>query len=281
MKTTKYLTVLFLLLFYCSSFSNSSYPFEVKVSGQGKHSIIFIPGFACSGDVWQETLDFFEKDFRCYTLTMAGFAGVEPQPNSTFNHWKSEIARYISDKKIIQPILIGHSMGGALAMAIAADYPDSISKIVVVDALPALAALTDPNFKTNENLDCSTAVHQFKDLSDESFYTMQKSSIPKMLANIEMQPSVLDWSMASDRETFARMYCDLYNTDLREKLSTITCPSLILLESYFINFNDAIEEQYTNLQSAQLEYANKGLHFIMYDDKEWYFSQLDEFIKVN
>ena len=209
---------------------------------------------------------------------MAGFAGIAPQPNITFDHWKTEIANYIISKKIEQPILVGHSMGGALAMAIAADFPDLIDKIVVVDALPALMALTNPDFKFDENLDCTPMVDQFKELSDEKFSEMQKGSMSMMMENAAMHETVLGWSLASDRETFAKMYCDFSNTDLRADLGNITCPTLILLESYFKNFKPAIEEQYKNLKTGQLVYANKGLHFIMYDDKDWYFAQLDQFI---
>lgn len=282
MKTKlKFFLALFLISFCTTSFSQNNYPFEVKITGQGEKSLIFIPGFASSGDVWNETLAQFENNFRCYTFTMAGFAGVAPQSNRSFEHWKTEIANYISSEKIAQPILIGHSMGGALAMAIASDYPGLIAKIVVVDALPTLAALANPDFKSDEDLDCSDAVKQFKEMSFESFYEMQKASMPMMIANAEMHDIVLSWSVASDRETFAKMYCDFYNTDLRLDLANITCPSLILLESYFINLKPAIEAQYKNLKTGQLVYANKGLHFIMFDDKEWYFRQLDQFISVN
>jgi pimeloyl-ACP methyl ester carboxylesterase len=103
--------------------------------------IIFIPGFASSGEVWNETKVAFEKEYTCYTLTMAGFAGVKPQPNPSFENWEDEIANYIKTNKIEKPILIGHSMGGGLALAIAADYPELIGKIVVVDALPCLSGL--------------------------------------------------------------------------------------------------------------------------------------------
>jgi len=41
-----------------------------------------------------------------------------------------------------------------------------------------------------------------------------------------------------------------------------------------------ITEQYSKLKTAQLEYANKGLHFIMYDDKEWYLNELKAFLKL-
>jgi pimeloyl-ACP methyl ester carboxylesterase len=256
-----------------------SYPFEVVKTGKGKQAIIFIPGFASSGDVWNETKAVFEKDFTCYTLTMAGFAGVNPQPNVTFENWKTEIANYIKTNKIEKPIVIGHSMGGGLALAIAADYPELLSRIVVVDALPSLSALMDPSFKSKKNNDCSPVVNQMTAMTDSQFYDMQKMGIPRLVENVSKQDLVVDWSLKSDRKTFAEMYCDFSNIDLRDKIAAIKCPSLILLESYFVNLKPAIEAQYKNLKTANFQYANKGLHFIMYDDTAWYLEQLTNFIK--
>jgi pimeloyl-ACP methyl ester carboxylesterase len=255
------------------------YPFEVVKTGKGKQAIIFIPGFASSGEVWKDTKTAFEKDFTCYTLTMAGFAGVKPQPNPSFENWKTEIANYIKANKIEKPIIIGHSMGGGLALAIAADYPELIGKIVVVDALPCLAALSDPSFKSKENNDCSSVITQMTAMTDAQFYDMQKKTMPRLLEDSSKLEMVVDWSVKSDRTTFAQMYCDFFNTDLREKTAAIKCPSLILLESYFINLKPAIDQQYKNLKTANFQYATKGMHFIMYDDKDWYLEQLSNFLK--
>ena len=233
--------------------------FEVKVTGKGKQTILFIPGFACSGEVWDETKSKFENSFTCYTLTMPGFASAKPQQNPTFKKWEIEIADFIIQNKMTKPILIGHSMGGGLAMAIAADYPDLISKIVVVDALPCLFGLMDPNFKPKETTDCSIMNLKLINTSKEDFYQMQKKSIPSLLADVSKQEMVVNWSVLSDRKTFAEMYCDFGNTDLREKISTIKCPSLILLEPYFNNFKPIIKNQYKNLKTANLKYATKGL----------------------
>jgi len=210
---------------------------------------------------------------------MAGFAGVKPQPNPSFENWKNEIANYIKTNKIEKPILIGHSMGGGLALAIAADYPELIGKIVVVDALPCLAALSDPSFKSKENNDCSAMVTQMTAMTDVQFYEMQKQTMPRLLTDASKLEMVVDWSVKSDRKIFAQMYCDFFNVDLREKISSVKCPTLILLESYFVNLKPAIENQYKSLKTANFQYANKGMHFIMYDDKDWYLGQLSNFLK--
>ncbi|MDF4222763.1 alpha/beta hydrolase [Maribacter sp. M208] len=281
MKNSLFSSIFILIITQTFGQTISEYPFEVKKSGNGNRTIVLIPGFACSGNVWTETKSVYEKDFTCYTLTMAGFADAEPSPNPNFENWKTGIANFISEKNIEKPILIGHSMGGGLAMAIAADYPKLIEKIVVVDALPCLAALTNPNFKHQENIDCSGMVNQITALPKEQFHQMQKMTMPQLIENKEMIETVVNWSIQSDRQTFAEMYCDFSNTDLREKIKGIECPSLILLESNFTSIKPAIKEQFKNLKSADLQYANQGLHFIMYDDKEWYFNQLENFITNN
>ncbi|CAA9200969.1 alpha/beta fold hydrolase [Flavobacterium collinsii] len=257
---------------------NKSYPFEVKISGQGKQSIIFIPGFTCSGEVWNETKSVYEKDFTCYTLTMAGFAEVKPQPNASFKNWEDGIVNFIKDNKIKKPILIGHSMGGGLTLAIASDYPKLIKKIIVVDAVPCMGAFGNPAFKSLENPDNSEKINSILSATDEQFRTMQKNSIYGLVTNKSKQELVLSWALKSDRKTLAEMFWDYANIDLREKLKNITCPSLILLNSYYSKSKPVMEEQFKNLKNVNLQYAGKGSHFIMYDDTEWYLSQLNNFI---
>ncbi|WP_430613627.1 alpha/beta fold hydrolase [Flavobacterium sp. JP2137] len=279
---SKYKITIIIFIFtalYVNAFGQSNnYFFEVQKTGEGAQAMIFIPGFACSGEVWNETITKFESEYTCYSLTMAGFSGVKPQINSSFNNWATSIADFIKDNNIDKPIIVGHSMGGVLALAIASDYPNLIDKIIVVDGLPCLSAIMNPSFKSNENNDCSSVVNQITTMSDEQFYQLQKMSIPQLLTDTAIQEKVVSWSVKSDRKTIAEMFCDFSNTDLREKIQNIKCPSLILLEASFINIKTNIEDQYKNLKTAHLQYANKGLHFIMYDDKEWYFTQINNFL---
>ena len=279
--TAKAIVIVFtvLILNPASKAKDNSYPFDVKISGQGEKSIIFIPGFACSGDVWNDTKINYENNYKCYVLTMAGFADADPQPDPTFSGWEKGIADFIKENNIDKPVIIGHSMGGGLALAIASDYPDLVSGIIVVDALPCISALMDPSFKSKENNDCSEIMSKTLSVSDEEFYETQKSSMPMMLADTSKQELVISWSVGSDRNTIANMYCDFSNTDLREKISGITCPALILLEPYFMNVKPLVMGQFTNLKTADIRFATEGLHFIMYDDKEWYDAQLKSFIE--
>lgn len=259
--------------------AQNTYPFEVKISGTGNQNLILIPGLSCSGDVWNETVARYNKVYKCYTLTFHGFAGVPPDDSANFNSWGTGVARYIRDHKIAKPVIIGHSIGGGMALMLAADYPELIDKIIVVDALPCLGAIQNPAFAVNPNPDCSSFVKRFQSMSDQQFYQMQKRTMPSLMADTVHLEEAVKWSVTSDRKTFAEIYCQFSNIDMRGQLSNIQCPALILLEGAFTGIKPAIADQYKDLKNAQLEYANRGLHFIMYDDPDWYFKQIDHFLK--
>ncbi|MCU0354958.1 MAG: alpha/beta hydrolase [Cytophagales bacterium] len=272
--------VAFLLLLASSSlFSQNQPPFQVAVTGSGQQSILFLPGYSCSADVWKETIAQLGKTHRCHTFTFAGFAGVAPQPNPTMHEWAKSIVQYVVTQKLEKPIIVGHSLGGVLALWIAAENPDKIGKIVVVDALPCLTALFNPNFKSQPTPDCAAMVGQFEKMDAETFRANQYQNVRMLVTDTAKAGTVAQWGLRSDRATLGKMYCDFANTDLREKIASVQCPALILLEANFKNYGTSMTEQYKNLKTAQIVYADKGLHFIMYDDPEWYMAQLQPFVK--
>ena len=181
-----------LVAFLASSFALAQdYPFSVVKSGTGKQAIVFIPGFACSGDVWKESVEVLKEDYTCYVLTMAGFSGVAPEKNPSFESWKMQIVRFIKEKNIEKPIL-----------AVAADFPYLAVKIVVVDALPCLMALTNPEFKSVPAKDCSEMINRITAMNEEQFAQMQRMSAASLTTDSSKFDEIVSWGLKSDRETF-------------------------------------------------------------------------------
>lgn len=58
----------------------TGYPFTVNTKGDGSQAILFIPGFASSGNVWEATMNALPANYKSYSFTMAGFAGVQLRP---------------------------------------------------------------------------------------------------------------------------------------------------------------------------------------------------------
>lgn len=254
--------------------------FSVQRIGNGRQAVILIPGFACSGEVWKNTVDTLQKDYSCYVLTMPGFAGVPPEKNPSFDNWAKQIIDFIQKENIERPILIGHSMGGGLAIYIASTHADLVKSIVVVDALPCLAAIYNPDFRPKEIKAEEFAELESKMLAmdDEQFRKQVCISAASLTSDSLQYGNLVKWSMSSDRKTYARMYYDYSNVDLRSNVKCISVPTLVLLEYPFKRISSLVEHQFSGLPMLEIEYAEKGLHFIMFDDWEWYIKQIVGFL---
>ena len=77
-----------------------------------------------SGDTWKTTVERYRDRFACHVITLAGFAGVPPIPSPLLASARTEIADYIRAARLDRPVIVGHSLGGTLALAIASDHPD-------------------------------------------------------------------------------------------------------------------------------------------------------------
>jgi N-formylmaleamate deformylase len=114
----------------------------VTVRGSGP-DVILIHGLDSSRGVWNGTLPAL-AGHRCHLVQVAGFAGVPVGGNAKgpiVGALATEIARYIAEARLIRPALIGHSMGGTIAMMVAARWPARVGRLMVVDILPAPAGM--------------------------------------------------------------------------------------------------------------------------------------------
>ena len=266
------------LLLSVSCLAAEGYSFRVIQQGAGKQTVVLIPGFACSGEVWQETVVAIKDSCTCYVLTMPGFAGVAPEAHPSFEEWKQQIIRFIEAEHLVKPVLVGHSMGGGLALAVAAARPDLLKSIVVVDALPCLSALYNPGFKNQTNLDCTAIVQQLLELDNAQFARQQYLSAANLTTDSLLCERLVKWGTSSDRRTYAQMYCDYSNTDMRPILGQVKVPALVLLEPSFQRIAPIVKEQFKDLRTLRLKYATRGLHFIMWDDWDWFIKQLKSFL---
>lgn len=275
MNTNRRIIILLLaLLAAMKTFSQEKPSFHIVITGNAPKSALLIPGFGCSGKVWDETVAQLSKDYTCYVVTFAGFAGQQAQDSPHLKTWVNDLAAYIIKNKLSHPVVIGHSIGGGMALWLAAAHPELVSKLVIVDALPCLAAVQSPGYKVQANPDCSSMVTRYTSMSDTLFRQIQEKTMPALCADTNMQKTLVAWSMIGDRKTMGQIYCEFINTDLRDTLARISCPVLVLLEPSFKRMDTVMQQQYAGLKNKQILYANKGLHFIMNDDKEWYLQQL-------
>lgn len=109
----------------------------VKEFGEGP-PLLLIHGFLVSSDEWREVIPYLAKDFRCIALDLPGFGRSAKPSASDFDYTLSGYASLIADLLVeldVAPCFVaGHSMGGAIAMQLAIEHPQTVSRLVVMDA---------------------------------------------------------------------------------------------------------------------------------------------------
>lgn len=274
MKNFKNLLSAFIIL--CAfSITAQNNPFKVDVVGTGEPILLF-PGFACTGDVWNETVIELSKNYECHVFTFAGFGDVPAIEKPWLPKIKEGVLTYISKNKLENPIVIGHSLGGALALWMATES-SSYKKLIVVDALPSTGALMMPDFKSEYMVYDSPYNKQVLEMNNADFENMASQMAGSMSSDKLKQLQIKDWMIKADRETYVYGYTDLLKLDLREDLSKINIPVTILAatEPYGLEMaKSTYDTQYNALGEYTIEFANGSSHFIMYDQPKWFLENL-------
>lgn len=120
----------------------SSRRIAVDTIGSGR-DVVLIPGLGAGPGVWNKLVGAV-GGYRWHRVHVRGFAGLAAGANAKgelLDPLADEIARYIAERRLASPPLIGHSMGGTLAMLVALRHPASSGRVMVVDMLPSAAAL--------------------------------------------------------------------------------------------------------------------------------------------
>jgi pimeloyl-ACP methyl ester carboxylesterase len=110
---------------------------HVAVRGEGP-DVVLINGLSASRSVWNSTVAAM-PGYRVHMVQILGFAGTAPGGNARGKvaaGVAEEIARYIAANRLGRPAIVGHSMGGSIAMMLAARYPQQTGKVMVVDMIP-------------------------------------------------------------------------------------------------------------------------------------------------
>ena len=135
--------------------------------GSGKN-IIILHGFLGSSDNWRQIAKLFFSDYKVHLIDLRNHGNSFHDPVHNYEVMSNDVIEYIKDKKLNNSILIGHSMGGKVALEIASKIED-LSRLVIVDIAPrdyigdhqdVLNALKQANL-----LECNTITECDKELS--------------------------------------------------------------------------------------------------------------------
>jgi len=275
-----------IMFFHCSSAQTT---FRVQVIGNGA-PMILIPGMSCSGDVWKSTVIHYQDKYQCHVLTLAGFAGVPPVQDDAFlDHVKNDVIEYIKENNLKKPVLVGHSLGGFIAMWVASEEPNLVGKLVIVDALPYLPAAHYPNMTPQVAYPFATKLKErIIAQPDDQYKAAQKYNFRTLITDTATANAAGIWGVNSDKTTVAECTFEMQTIDLREEIQKITAPTLVFAtwignqqEQTHDGVGEIFKAQYYLLKNYKLVIEDNARNFVMLDDPQVFFDEMDKFLSGN
>jgi len=261
---------------------------RVTVEGQGP-DVLLIPGLGSSQEVWDATAERLRATHRLHRVRIAGFAG-EPAGGNAAGEVVApsveEIAAYIRTNRLERPAVIGHSLGGAAGLMLAARHPDLVGRVLVVDSLPFYSLIFNPA-ATVETVRPQAGM--MRDMvasqTDAQAAAAQPAIIARMMRSEADRPAAVAAMLASDRGVVSRAMYELMTTDLRPELAAVRAPVTVLY-AYDAAYGVPAEAvdglfggAYSSLQGARLSRIDSSLHFIMTDQPEAFAAAVDTFLR--
>jgi pimeloyl-ACP methyl ester carboxylesterase len=266
--------------------------FHVRIDGP-EHpvgDVILIPGLSSSPEVWDGLTDQLKGRYRVHRIHVQGFAGAPAEDNATgpvAAPVAEDLARYIAEQGLNKPAVIGHSMGGTIAMMLAARHPDSVGKLMVVDMVPFMGAMFGPPGTTAESVTpVADQLYAAQTTGPEDQYRQQAAAAITGMINTEsLRAGPLQDAAASDRAVSASAFRELVVTDLRPELARITAPTEVL----YVKFNDPrmtpgitdaiYQASFATLPGAKLTRIDDSAHFIMLDQPARFAAEVNAFLE--
>ena len=104
--------------------------------GAGTPSLLFLHYFAGSSASWSEVMSHLQQTAHCIALDLPGFGDSEPIDDRTVEAAAVVIAEMICQLDLQRYSLIGHSMGGKIALALASTQPPGLQSLILLAPSP-------------------------------------------------------------------------------------------------------------------------------------------------
>ncbi|ANC80769.1 alpha/beta hydrolase [Pseudomonas putida] len=250
---------------------------SVQVEGAGP-DVILIPGLASSREVWAGLATTLRQQYRLHLVQVAGFAGSPAVPSvdgRVAAPVAEAVADYIRSQHLEAPAIVGHSLGGEVALMLGARHPERVGRLMVVDALPFYTLLIDPT-ATAETASAQAGTVRSAMLAAPAVQAeaMQRAAIDRLAKTAAVRPALVDAALRSDRQAVADATHELMITDLRPELGDIQAPLEVVYayDSMYGIPADSVDatfvKAYAGARGVTFKRIDGSFHFIMLDQPQ-------------
>jgi pimeloyl-ACP methyl ester carboxylesterase len=261
----------------------SSVSLRIKQWSTGNEACILIHGFGEGAYIWDNFAPSIAKLFRTLAVDLRGHGDSSWDPRGEYDveGYVADVIQAIDALGIEHFVLVGHSLGGEIALRIAAARPESVIGLVIVDFGPDL----NPEGTDRVLTDFNDSIRRWDSLSEYGAWLQDRRPL--------VSPAIIkDLSLGALRahpDGGYRLKCDpaLGTAKIREKsaamlwkmIAEISLPVLVLrgIASAVLP-RDVAEKMEKALSNGRLRTISNGGHGLVVDNPQEFADALHPFL---
>ncbi len=241
---------------------------QYRLYGSGEPALVFIHGWSCDSNYWREQVAPFSRKYTLVMVDLAGHGGTDSNRTDwTIARFGQDVAAALSAVPNKQIILVGHSMGGPVAIEAARLLKGRVIGIIGVDTFKSIGAPAPSKAQVDALIKPFEAdfIGQTRTLVTEHLFV--KGANPQLAQKI-----AYDMSLSPPRVGVASLRA-LWEYDFTEPLKDISVPIVAINSDLGEPVNEArIRKVLPKFRAVTL--AGDG-HFLMMDDPQRFNAALD------
>jgi pimeloyl-ACP methyl ester carboxylesterase len=257
-------------------------------------AIVLLPGLTTGTWEWADTIRHLAPSHTVYAVSLPGFDGRPAATAPLFDRVTNDLWAFLDKQKIARPVVIGHSLGGTLAILLGEQHPERLRGIVAVDGLPIFPgmerATAEQRVSTADQMAGPIAGQSHAQLLDfEKGYMRTAGGV----LDTAQADQAAELEARSDPAAVAQWLREDLMTDLRPGLAKISVPLLEIAPYYAPDLANApykySEDEKATYYRGLLAGAPKlqvvtispARHFVMLDQPQRFFTTVDAFVAQN
>jgi pimeloyl-ACP methyl ester carboxylesterase len=246
------------------------------VKGEGD-PLLLIHGYGAGSWVWEKQMDILSRHYKVYALDIIGYGFSDrPRIEYTPETYIHLLRDFMDGLEIEKATLIGNSMGGGIAWAMAALFPERVEKLILIDCVPPDVL----NQVKNESFRTLAIVKDIPFLPYLVIGSRNKSSIKRILQECLFDrrfitPALLNrqWELIRFKGSTWVLYSTLKHAKdasrMEGYLSLIDHPTLLIWGEQDLVFPPSVgEDLHRAIKGSKFHLVKKSGHIPMWETPE-------------
>ena len=223
--------------------------------------IVFIHTIGSDASVWDNVTQPFQSSFTTWVWEIPGHGKTAAVGNLTIDSAVELFGKFLEENNIDYPVIVGHGMGGLIAMQHAFANPTTVDRLVLIDAAPRQMAQKEQKIAIAKQL--TTNYDRFV-----AGYFLNMSPID------EITDRIVDQALRTDQMSFTQLLLSSFDFDITDELPRQAIPILLVGSNLLFPDQDQALEQlhmlgFGNARTVSFKTMPGTGHFVMLEQPNY------------